>query len=171
MLENFGFEKKCVAWVKACVYAGNLSVLVNRSPTRQVNIARGLKQRDPLVPFLFLLVVERIGLLMSRAVSLCFFKPFLIKNSGVSVSHLQYADDTLFIGEACMENLWCVKAILRWFELMSGLKVNFAKSRLLGVEMEDSFLHVTSKFLNYKIGKFPFIYHGKIQGKNRRGTR
>jgi hypothetical protein len=136
MLKRFGFAEKWIAWMKACVCAGNLSVLVNGSPTTEVNISRGLKQGDPLAPFLFLLVVEGLGLLMSRAVSLGFFKPFAIKNSGVSVSHLQYADDTLLVGKACVENLWCVKAILRWFELMSGLKVNFGKSRLLGVEVD-----------------------------------
>jgi hypothetical protein len=93
-----------------------------------VNIQRGLKQGDPLAPFLFLLVAEGTGLLMRRAVSLKFFKPIVVKNSNVSISHLQYADDTIFIGEDCVENVWCVKAILRWFHLMSGLKVNFAKT-------------------------------------------
>jgi hypothetical protein len=134
----------------------------------EVNISRGLKQGDPLAHFLFLLVVEGLGLLMSRAVSLGFFKPFAIKNSGVSVSHLQYADDTLLDGEACVENLWCVKAILRWFELMSGLKVNFGKSRLLGVEVDAPFMGVAAKFLNCKLGKFPFIYLGLPVGANPR---
>jgi hypothetical protein len=43
----------------------------------------------------------------------------------VVISHLQYADDMLCIGEASVNNLWTLKAILRGFELMSGLKVNF----------------------------------------------
>jgi hypothetical protein len=168
MMKRFGFTDKWIDWIKACVCAGNLSVLVNGSPTSEVNIARGLKQGVPLAPFLFLLVVEGLGLLMDRSVSLHFYKPFFINNSGVSVSHLQYADDTLFIGDACVENLWCVKAILRWFELMSGLKVNFAKSRLFGVELEESFLHGASNFLNCKIGKLPFIYLGLPVGANPR---
>jgi hypothetical protein len=41
------------------------------------------------------------------------------------VSLLQYADDTLCIGEASVENLWALKAVLRGFEMASGLKVNF----------------------------------------------
>ncbi|MCI81328.1 LINE-1 reverse transcriptase like, partial [Trifolium medium] len=43
----------------------------------------------------------------------------------MSVTHLQYADDTLFLGEATVANLWTIKSILRGFELASGLKVNF----------------------------------------------
>jgi hypothetical protein len=58
-------------------------------------------------------VAEGIRLLMNRAVSLGFFKPIVVNNSDVSNSHLQYADDTIFIGDECVENLWCVKAILR----------------------------------------------------------
>jgi hypothetical protein len=105
---------------------------------------------------------------MSRAVSIGFFKPFVFKGSEVVVSHLQYADDTLFIGDACVENLWCIKAILRWFELMSGLKVNFSKSRLMGVGLDDAFLLVASNFLNCKLGKIPFIYLGLPVGANHR---
>ena len=42
---------------------------------------------------------------------------------------LQYADDTIFFGEASMENVKTVKVILRSFELVSGLRINFAKSK------------------------------------------
>jgi hypothetical protein len=119
---------------------------VNGSPTEQVNIKRGLKQGDPLAPFLFLLVAEGLNALTQRAVSLGYFKSFEV-SSDVSVSLLQFADDTLFIGEARVENLWAMKAILRWFELVSGLKVNFSKSRLIGVNVSSNFLHVAKHFL------------------------
>jgi hypothetical protein len=65
--------------MKACVCADNLSVFVNESHTYKVNIARGLKQGDPLTPFLFLLVAGGLWHLMTRVVSLGFLKPFVIK--------------------------------------------------------------------------------------------
>jgi len=46
------------------------------------------------------------------------------------VSHLQYEDDTLLIGEESMENLLSMKALLRSFKLMFGLKVNFSKKKV-----------------------------------------
>jgi hypothetical protein len=109
-------------------------------------LIKGLKQGDPLTPFLFLLVVEGVGVLMKRAVELSFFKGSQINYSEHVVSHLQYADDTLFTGEACVENLWSMKTILRWFELMSRLKVNFSKNRLLGVNVNDDFLRKRHNF-------------------------
>ncbi|MCI22150.1 RNA-directed DNA polymerase (Reverse transcriptase), partial [Trifolium medium] len=97
MLRRFGFGELWISWIRACVCAGNLSVLVNGSPTKEVNISKGLKQGDPLAPFLFLMVVEGLGSVMARAVALGIFKPFKVSSSGVVVSHLQYADDTLLI--------------------------------------------------------------------------
>ncbi|MCI19423.1 LINE-1 reverse transcriptase like, partial [Trifolium medium] len=99
-----------------------MSILVNGSPTEEINIQRGLKQGDPLAPFLFLLVAEGLGGLMKKAVEMNRFKGFKVGRQGFEVSHLQYADDTLCIGEASLENLWSLKVILRGFELVSGLK-------------------------------------------------
>jgi hypothetical protein len=72
-----------------------MSVLVNGSPTEEINIRRGLKQGDPLAPFLFLLVAEGLGSMMRQAVELISFAPFLVGRGELPVSHLQYADDTV----------------------------------------------------------------------------
>lgn len=89
-------------------------------------------------------------------------------NSDVVVSHLQYADDTLLIGEAYDENLWVMKCILRCFEIVSGLKVNFFKSSLVGVNVSELFLGSRADFLNCKVGKIPFRYLGSLVGANPR---
>jgi hypothetical protein len=169
MMIRMGFGNKWRKWMKACVCNGQLSVLVNGCPTEQINISKGLKQGDPLAPFLFLLVAEGLSAPSQRAVTLGFFKGFQV-SAEVSVSLLQYADDTLFIGEACVENLWSMKAILRWFELVSGLKVNFSKSRLFGVNIPPNFLEGAASFLHCIIGSLPFIYLGLPVGANPRRT-
>jgi len=76
---------------------------------------------------------------MKEEVSKGYFNGFKVEKLDVVISHLQYADDALFIGEACVENLWCMKAILRWFHLILGPKVNFSKISLIGVNVEDSY--------------------------------
>jgi hypothetical protein len=166
MLLRFGFGVKWRAWMHACVRAGNMSVLVNGSPTEEINIKRGLKQGDPLAPLLFLLVAEGMRMLMKRAVELLRFKPFLIGREGVPVSLLQYADDTLCIGEASVENLWTLKALLHGFEMASGLKVNFWKSCPIGVNVSEDFLLMATKFLNCRRGSIPFKYLGLPVGAN-----
>jgi hypothetical protein len=81
---------------------------------------------------------------------------------------LQYADDTLCIGEASIENLWTLKAILRGFELISGLKVNFWKSCLIGVNVAEDFMFMATEFLNCRRGAVPFKYLGLPVGANPR---
>jgi hypothetical protein len=166
MLGRFGFDEKWKSWMRACIFAGNMSILVNGSPTEEINIKRGLKQGDPLAPFLFLLVAEGLGGLMKRAVELCRFRGFRFGNQGTVVSHLQYADDTLCIGEPTLDNLWALKAILRGFEMVFGLKVNFWKSSLMGVNVSQQFLRLASVFLNCRIGAVPFKYLGLLVGAN-----
>jgi hypothetical protein len=145
-----------------------MSVLVNGSPSEVINIQRGLKQGDPLAPFLFLLVAEGFGGVMKRAVDLNRFRGFRVGNSDVVISHLQYADDTLCVGQATVENLWVLKAVLRGFEMCSGLKVNFWKSRLMGVNVSHDFMTVASSFLNCKVSSILFVYLGLPVGANPR---
>jgi hypothetical protein len=117
VLQRFGFGVKWRAWMRACVCGGNMSVLVNGSHTEEISIKRGLKQGDPLAPLLFLLVAEGLGAIMRKAVEVNRFKPFLVGRGNMPISILQYADDTLCIGEATVGNLWLSRQYfvdLRW---------------------------------------------------------
>ncbi|GAU32684.1 hypothetical protein TSUD_145580 [Trifolium subterraneum] len=168
MLRRFGFGIKWREWMKACVCSGKMSVLVNGCPTEEISIKRGLKQGDPLAPLLFLIVAEGLGALMRSAVDQGRIKPFVVGRGGMPVSILQYADDTLCIGKASVENLWAIKAVLRGFEMASGLKVNFWKSSIMGVNVSHDFLVMASGFLNCRIGNLPFKYLGLPVGANPR---
>lgn len=120
MLHRFGFYEKWRSWIQACIFC-----VGQWQPHRGSQYQRGLKQGDLLAPFLFLLVVEGLGGLIQNAISLGHFRGFRINSTDVVISHLQYVDDTTLGGEACDQNLWAMKAILRCFELVSGLKINF----------------------------------------------
>ncbi|GKC50994.1 RNA-directed DNA polymerase, eukaryota, partial [Tanacetum coccineum] len=80
------------------------SILVNGSPTKEFSCYRGLKQGDPLAPYLFILVMESLHLSFSRVVEEDLFKGIQLPRS-ISISHLFYADDAMFIGEWSDNNL------------------------------------------------------------------
>jgi len=84
-----------------------------------------------LASFLFLLVAEGFSGLMSNAVVRNLFQGYEVQGGWAFISHLQYADDTLCIGKATVENLWTLKAFFKGFEMTSSLKVNFSKSSLI----------------------------------------
>lgn len=152
MMGILGFCDKWRQWIRGCIFLGKCSVLINGSPTEEINIQRGLKQGDPLAPFLFLLVAEGLTGLMNGAVSLEKFSGCRIGNEGPQISLLQYADDTIVVGEASWDNIWVMKSVFRCFELVSGMKVNFNKTRLIGINVDDDFISSGADFLNCKIG-------------------
>jgi len=168
MMRRVGICEKWVNWTKACVFGGSMSILVNCSPTEEICIHRVLKQGDPLAPFLFLLVAEGFSGLTRNAVDRYLFVGFAFGSSSLVVSHLQYPDDTLCIGKPSVENLWAMKALLRGFEMVSGLKNNFFKSSLIGVNVDSDFMDMACNFLNCSEGSIPFKYLGLPVGSNPR---
>lgn len=162
---RFRFCDKWRKWIRECIFCGKCSVLVNGSPTEQIEIKKGLKQGDPLAPFLFLLVAESLNGLMNNVVSLRKFSGCKIGTEGPEISLLQYADDTIVVGEASWDNLWVMKSVFRCFELVSGLKVNFNKTRLIGINVDDNFLSLGAQFLNCKSGCYHLCIWGYRLGR------
>lgn len=88
--------------------------MVNGSPSTEFSPQRGLRQGDPLAPFLFNIVAEALNGLVREAIKRN-YRGFSVGANIVEVSILQYADDTIFFGEASQENVRSIKAILRTF--------------------------------------------------------
>lgn len=141
-------------------------MLVNGSPTEEFNIGRGLHQGDPLSPFLFLIAGEGLNLMLHKVVELGSFEGYKVGDT--SISHLQFADDTLLVGKKSSVNIWSIKALMQLFESISGLKVNFHRSQLIGINVEEGWVEEAARFLNYKVGVLPFIYLGLPIGADAR---
>jgi len=108
--------------------SATISVLVNGSPTEEFKPKKGHRQGDPLASFLFLIVEERLAGLVREAKRVGLFKGVEVGSQGAQVDLLQFVDDTIFFCEPLYHNVLVVKAILRSFEVVSGLRVNFHKS-------------------------------------------
>jgi len=137
-------------WINECVGSATTSVLVNGCPTEEFPIERGLRQGDPLSPFLFLLAAEGFNVLMNVVVEAHLFHGYGVGHDNeVRLTHLQFADDTLIIGDKTWLNVCSMRAILLLFEEVSGLKVDFHKSMLTGVNVSDLWLSKAALVLNY----------------------
>ena len=84
----------------------------------------------------------------------------------VEISLMQFADDTLFLDNPDHANVLCMQIILKCFELVLDLKVNFFKSCLgcVGVNCDDFSTFVVG--LNCRIMDIPFVYLGIFIGVN-----
>jgi len=123
-------------------------VLVNGSPTEEFKSLRGLRQGDPLTHFLFIVVAEGLVGLVRQAVKANLLSGLKIGRKEVELSILQFADDTLFLCQDSFNNVITLKSILRGFEIASGLKINFHKSKLAGINVLKSNLDCYAKTLN-----------------------
>ncbi|GJX85395.1 RNA-directed DNA polymerase, eukaryota, reverse transcriptase zinc-binding domain protein, partial [Tanacetum coccineum] len=91
-------SSKWCTWIFGCLRNARASVLVNGSPTCEFKIQRGLRQGDPLSPFLFILAMEGLHVLTCKAMTMGLFKGVSVGNDSLNISHLIYADDVIFLG-------------------------------------------------------------------------
>ena len=84
----------------------------------------------------------------------------MVEKKKEPINILQYADDTVFVGEVSWENVIVLKAMLRGFEMVSGLKINFAKSHFGIFGDETSWVYDAAQFLNCSHMETPFYYLG-----------
>nr|GEW44049.1 cysteine-rich receptor-like protein kinase [Tanacetum cinerariifolium] len=68
IMQQMGFGRKWCVWIRACLGSATSSVLVNRSPTKEFALERGIRQGDPLSPFLFLIVAESLNVAMQEVI-------------------------------------------------------------------------------------------------------
>src|SRR4051812_37118004 len=159
-----GFGKRWMKWMESCVFSSYMSVLVNGSATKDFKVRRGLRQGDPMSPFLFVLAMEGLTALTKNSVEVGDFKPFKYgENDFVDI--LQFADDTIILGEPTYDNLWSLKVLLRGFEFVSGLKINFYKSNFFGTHIGEWFFKSATMFLACKQGSFPSKFLGVWVGE------
>ncbi|GKC43379.1 RNA-directed DNA polymerase, eukaryota [Tanacetum coccineum] len=109
VLSKFGFGEKWRKWIHCCLHSSKGSIIINGSPTDEFQFGKGLKQGDPLSPFLFLLIMESLHISFQRVVDAGMFQG--IKIGGlVNLSHMFYADDAVFVGEWSESNLSSVSS-------------------------------------------------------------
>ncbi|CAJ2672027.1 unnamed protein product [Trifolium pratense] len=167
MMIKMGFAEGWMKWIRACIFISSMSVLVNGSPTEEFKVCKGLRQGDPLSPFLFLIAAEGLSGMIKRAVEIGKFQGYKVSNS-LQFQILQFADDTILMGEDSWNNLWTIKSVLRGFEMVSGLKINFVKSKLYGINVDERFLSTGSSFLSCRSETVPFKFLGIPVGANPR---
>jgi hypothetical protein len=137
-----------------------VGIKVNDDIGHYFQTLKGLRQGDPLSPMLFNIAADMLAILTARAKEdgqIGGLIPHLVEG-GVSI--LQYADDTILFMEHDPEKAINMKLILCLFEHLSGLKIDFHKSKLFCFGQEKECQNDYKEIFGCAIGALPFKYLG-----------
>jgi len=95
VLKAYGFEHNWIRWVMALVTTSSCSIILNGSPSRTFRPSRGLRQGDPLSPFLFILMMEGLGKAINSAKVEGRIQGLKLIQNGDTLTHQQFMDDTM----------------------------------------------------------------------------
>ncbi|XP_071709115.1 uncharacterized protein [Rutidosis leptorrhynchoides] len=131
IMTNMGFGQKWIRWIETCFRSASILVLINGSPTKELSLQRGIRQGDPLSPYLFIIAGEGLNILSKIAVREGLILGVEVGLNKVGVSHLQFADDTIFFGgvKGMCQIMGCSAGLLPFNYLGVPIGDNMSKHR------------------------------------------
>ena len=115
----------------SCITSVRYSIKLNGAISDSFAPSCGLRQGDPLSPYLFLLVADGLSILFNKGINSSELSPLKITRRAPGISHLLFADDTLLFFKATVQQANTVKQIIKTYEQATGQLLNPAKSSIL----------------------------------------
>ncbi|KAG7579838.1 Ribonuclease H domain [Arabidopsis thaliana x Arabidopsis arenosa] len=129
-LKAAGLPEVWVHWILQCVCGPSMNVLWNGEKTEAFKPSRGLRQGDPLSPYLFVMCMERLCHQIEFSVAAKEWKPISLSCGGPKLSHICFADDLILFAEASVAQIRIIRRVLERFCIASGQKVSLEKSKI-----------------------------------------
>ena len=124
------FSSTGINWIMECISLVQYVILLNGSPTKFFYPSKGLRQGDPISPYLFLLCTNILSIALTQAEKQKQIKGITVGRRGVTFTHLLFANDFIFFFEYDKQSLSRFKEIIMWYCSLSGQCINFAKSKI-----------------------------------------
>ncbi|KAJ9536684.1 hypothetical protein OSB04_un000157 [Centaurea solstitialis] len=160
MLKGFGFHPVMCKWIEEMLNTSSFSIALNGESIGFFKGARGLRQGDPISPYLFTLVMEGFSMLLQQCIDQASNFRYHQGCEDMHLTHLCFADDLFVFTSANVESVDVLKTALDMFRVRSGLEPNLAKSEVFfsNVPLEDR--QVIHNLLPLATGTFPIRYLG-----------
>lgn len=143
------------------IFGSSSSALLNGVPRKVFHCKRGVRQSDPLSPFLLVLVADFVQTIINAAKQKGVLSLLVNLPLGQVFQVLQYVDDTFIFMQSDVRQLFLLEAILNSFaESTSCLKVNYANSMMVTTNVNELWLNILANIFGNSIGSLPFTYLG-----------
>jgi hypothetical protein len=100
VMRRLGFDERWIHLVMSCVRSVQYSVVVNGNPMGNIHPTRGIRQGDPIFPYIFIICVEALSSLIYRAMDTSIITGVPTSHCGPHLSHLFFANDSLLFCKA-----------------------------------------------------------------------
>ncbi|XP_050207714.1 uncharacterized protein LOC126657122 [Mercurialis annua] len=130
VLEKMGFPHHFIRLIMVCISSVSFSFLINGTPFGLLYPERGLRQGDPLSPYLFLICSEGFSALIRKGIRDRVISGGRVCRGGPRISHLLFADDSVLFIKASSREGRALKEIITSYEEASGQVVNIDKSEM-----------------------------------------
>jgi hypothetical protein len=127
---KLGFAHQWVEWIMMCVEIVDHSVIANNENVGPIIPGRGLRQGDPLSPYLFIICAKGLLTLIKQAEARGDIHGAKICRNAPTISHLLFADDCFLFFRATKREALTMKHILNTYEGASGQTINLQKSEI-----------------------------------------
>ena len=131
VLRKLGFCKIWTDWVMQCVRSVRYSVRCNGELLEPFCPSRGLRQGDPLSPYLFLFVADGLVHLLKKEMAENKITPIKVARNSPGISNLLFADDSLIFFKAIPEQAKAIKRVLASFQKCTGQLLSASKCSIL----------------------------------------
>lgn len=130
VLNLFRLPRCLMDLIMSCVSSSSISVLFNGGKLEPFLPSRGIRQGDPLSPYLFIMCMEVLGFFINGKCEEKLWDPVKASRNGPAFSHLFFADDLVIFAKADSKNCTNIRETLDSFCALSGLKINLRKSKV-----------------------------------------
>ena len=129
-MAKLGFGEKWRSLIVKCVTSISYSVKINGKPRGKIIPFRGIRQGDPLSPYLFLFCSEGLSALIKKSMDMGEMEGIIVCRGGPCLSHLFFANDSIIFCKSTLDKCNAIQRILGVFEQALGQQLNRTKTAL-----------------------------------------
>ncbi|XP_022019843.1 uncharacterized protein LOC110919900 [Helianthus annuus] len=160
VLHGFGFRHRFIGWIMECITTTSFSLSVNGNVHGYFKGKRGLRQGDPMSPYLFTMVMEVLTLILNKAAELDSSFRFHNKCEKQMIINVCFADDLFLFTRGDVGSVKVIMRSLQKFEKVSGLVPSNTKSTIFFCNVPLATKNRIVDMVPFDEGKLPIKYLG-----------
>ncbi|GJY32208.1 RNA-directed DNA polymerase, eukaryota, reverse transcriptase zinc-binding domain protein [Tanacetum coccineum] len=158
IMGSFGLPSKMTDWIMTCISTPKFTICVNGERYGYFKGGRGLRQGDPISPYIFTMVMEMVNLIVKNEIMKNNTFKYHFSCRQLKITHLCFSDDLIMFSHEDKGSVTILRNALNKFSAMSGLYPNLSKCTMFCGSLNKDAKREISSIFPFKEGKLPVRY-------------